>query len=46
MKEVTIQVKYVDGGAKSVTKTYNGIKSDITLEQTANLAENVNVEKI
>ena len=26
MKEVTIQVKYVDGGAKPVTKTYNGIK--------------------
>ena len=39
MKEVAIQVKYVDGGAKSVTKTYNGIKSDITLEQTANLAK-------
>ena len=38
-KEVPIQVKYVDGGAKSVTKTYNGIKSDITLEQTANLAK-------
>ena len=39
MKEITIQVKFVDGGAKSVTKTYNGIKSDITLEQTANLAK-------
>ena len=28
MKEVTIQVKYVDGGAKSVTKTYKVIKAD------------------
>ena len=30
VKEVTIQVKYVDGSAKSITKTYNGIKSNIT----------------
>lgn len=39
MKEVTIQVKYVDSSTKSVTKTYNGIKSDITIEQVGNLAK-------
>ena len=39
MKEVTIQVRYVDGGAKAVTKSYSGINPEITLEQTANLAK-------
>ena len=39
VKEVTIQVKYVDSGAKSVTKSYSGINPEITLEQTANLAK-------
>ena len=38
-KEVTIQVKYVDSGAKSVAKSYSGINPEITLEQTANLAK-------
>ena len=39
MKEVTIQVRFVDGGAKAVTKSYSGINPEITLEQTANLAK-------
>lgn len=39
MKEVTIQVKYVDSNTKAVTKSYSGINKDITLEQTANLAK-------
>ena len=38
MKEVQIQIKYSDSGAKTVTKTYNGIKNTVTLEQTAALA--------
>ena len=33
MKEVTIQVNYVDGGAKSVTKTYKVIKADTSKQQ-------------
>ena len=39
MKEVTVQVRFVDGGAKAVTKSYSGINPEITLEQTANLAK-------
>ena len=39
VKEVTVQVKYVDGGARAVTKSYSGINPEITLEQTANLAK-------
>ena len=39
LKEVTIQVRFVDGGAKAVTKSYSGINPEITLEQTANLAK-------
>ena len=39
MKEVQIQVKYLNGGSsKTVAKTYSGIKNTITLEQTAALA--------
>ena len=39
MKEVQIQVKYLDSGrSKTVAKTYSGIKNTITLEQTAALA--------
>lgn len=39
MKEVQIQVKYLDSNTKSVTKTYSGIKNTITLEQTVSLAQ-------
>ena len=39
MKEVTIQVRFVNGGAKAVTKSYSGINPEITLDQTANLAK-------
>ena len=38
MKEVQIQVKYIDDNSKTVTKTYSGIKSTITFEQTATSA--------
>ena len=39
MKEVTIQIKFIDESVETVNKTYSGIKSTITDEQIANFAQ-------